>query len=777
MQVQQVKKRDGSLTELDIDKIRKVINWACEDLRVNAIELESAVSIRFYDGIETRAIQENLVDTAQSLVYQDGNLNPDWTIVAGRLYLYNLNKDVEMYYSKVNVGNSVYDRIEHLVKIGIYDPAVLDVIEAIGKDRVDFIWNNIKAYKKDDENGYDIAGARLWRLRYLCATSRGEIVETPTMALFVLSVLLACEVPPDSDDRIYAIKMFFDVLSRRKLSLATPILRNLRRKNGSLTSCFITQISDSKDSIFYVLDEIASMSKHGGGVGVEVSRIRAVHSEVNGIPSVSGGVAPWLKLINDTAVAVNQGGARAGAVTAAIRMWHLDLPEFLELQTENGDMRRKCFDIFPQLGVPDLFMQRVSQGKDWTLVCPYEFEKHYSFSLVDVWGDDFNLAYLKLEADIEAGLYTGRHLKIDARETLGEIVEKQLETGLPYLAFIDEINRKNPNKDSGMIHCVNLCVESFSNISPTKVSPLSLKRCDGSDIVTAEHVAGLVHCCNLVSINMANIEDDAELAYVTKLGAILLDTTIDLTAPPVPEASLHNQLYRTIGIGIMGWADYLAKRKVRYDSVDAVKEAGRIAEIVAYNALSASVSMAKTKAPFEMYDSSEFKKGIYLGKTFAQLAEDGQLGEAWLRLGERVALHGVRNSHLTAIAPNTSSSIMQHCTASILPVWAKMFMDSAGKQTVPVCPPFVADAFWYYRENKTVDQQWVIDMSAEMQKWIDTGISMELLFNLNDGEVDVPYIMQKVYSAWKSKCKAIYYIRSVQKGKNGEEEICISCAN
>lgn len=774
----QVQKRDGSHVDLDVDKIRKVINWACEDLRVNAIELESAATIRFYDGIETRAIQENLVDTAQSLVYQDGNLNPDWTIVAGRLYLYNLNKDVDMYYERQQIGESMYDKICHLVKIGIYDKQVLDTANSVGQERIDLLWNNVKTYKKDDENGYDIAGARLWRLRYLCATPQGEIVETPTMALFILSLLLGREVPPDSDERIYAVKMIFDMLSRRKISLATPILRNLRRKNGSLTSCFITQIDDSKDSIFYVLDQIASMSKHGGGVGVEVSRIRAAHSEVNGIPSVSGGVAPWIKLINDTAVAVNQGGARAGAVTVAIRMWHLDLPEFLELQTENGDMRRKCFDIFPQLGVPDLFMKRMSQGKSWTLVCPYEFEKQYGFSLVDIWGDEFEAAYLKLEADIEAGVYSGRHHTIDARETLAEVVEKQLETGLPYLAFIDEINRKNPNKDSGMIHCVNLCVESFSNTAPTKVSSLKLKYAeDKKALVKAKHESGLVHCCNLVSINAANIEDDTELAVITRVSVAILDTTIDLTAPPVPEAKYHNELYRTIGVGIMGWADYLAKRKLRYDSEAAVKEGGRIAEIVAYNALAASVSIAKLKGSFEMYDSSEFAKGIYLGKTFEQLSKDGALGDAWLKLGERVKAYGVRNSHLTAIAPNTSSSIMQHCTASILPVWAKMFMDSAGKQTVPVCPPYVAEAFWYYRENKTVDQQWVIAMSAEMQKWIDTGISMELLFNLNDEEVDVPYIMQKIHLAWKSKSKAIYYIRSVQKGKVSDSEICISCAN
>lgn len=737
----QVVRRDGSLTVLDISKIRAVVDWACCKLDVNSIALEAGLTTRLRHGITTREIQDNLINCALEMCSPD---EPDWRYVAGRLRVWSLWKDtlVSRGYQYGNYLKTVYSK----VKTSSYDSRILtyseqDLIEAGS-------WIN-----PEWDIDYDYAGVVLLTSRYLLND------ELPQEAILTCALLLAS--PEKSENRLMWAKQFYQAIATRKVSLATPILANLRVPNGSLTSCFIVSMDDNLESIFSEITNTARISKNGGGVGVNVSRIRATGSHVMGKPNASGGVVPWIKLLNDTAIAVNQGGRRAGAVTISLDIWHLDVPDFLEMQTENGDQRRKAYDIFPQLVICDEFMRRVINKEEWTLVDPYEIKSKLGIELAELWGEQFETAYQQIEAkiDTEITLYK----KINARELFKTIMRSQIETGMPYLAFKDTINRANPNKHDGYIPGVNLCVESFSNVTPGQ----------------------LAHCCNLVSLNLANIESDSELEQACRISVRILDNTIDITQPPLIEAKNHNDRYRTIGVGCMGLADWLAKRKFTYEHLTKINH---LFEEIGYWCTQSSMELSKERGAYEAFPESEWAKGKLIGsKTVEWYLENASQPQRWVKLSEDIQKYGIRNSHITAIAPNTSSSLVQGCTASILPVYSRFFYDKWAKGTVPIAPPFIKDYFWFYPENKSLDQKKVIKAVSIMQQWIDTGISMELLFNLNQGiyfpnepnrEITAKDIFEVLIMAWQEGCKAIYYIRTVQKDNFKESDnTCSACAN
>lgn len=736
----QVIRRDGSPTALDITRIRSVVEWACAGQNVNPITLEAGLTTRLRNGVTTRDIQDNLIDCALGMCSPD---EPAWRYVAGRLHIWNLWKDTQ-----VNRGFG-YGNYPATVQLQLdaqrYDGAILKYSTAELAEAGTWI-------KADWDKDYDYAGAVLLTKRYLLTD------ELPQEAFLTCALLLASTEKPEV--RLSVARGFYEAIAQRKISLATPILANLRIPEGSLSSCFIIAMDDNLESIFGEITNAARISKNGGGVGVNVSRIRATGSWVMGKDNASGGVIPWIKLLNDTAIAVNQGGRRAGAVTVGLDVWHLDVPEFLEMQAENGDRRRKAYDVFPQLVITDEFMRRVEAKEIWTLVDPYEVKEQLGIELAAQWGSNFEAAYKQIEAEL--GNKITLYKQVDARELFKHIMRSQVETGMPYLAFKDTINRANPNKHEGYIPGVNLCCESFSNVTP------------GSE----------AHCCNLVSLNLANVAE-SEIPQMSELAVRILDNTIDLTKPPFPDSKTHNDKYRTIGVGCMGLADWLAKRHLTYQSLS---EISHLFEEVAYWCTSASMELAKERGAYTAFAGSEWSKGKLLGsKSVAEILELAQDKERWIQLSQDVQTYGIRNSHITAIAPNTSSSLVQGCTASILPAYSKFFYDKWAKGTVPIAPAFIEDCFWFYRENKSLDQKIVVKAVATMQQWIDTGISMELLFNLNQGvyfpneperAVKAKDIFETLVMAWREGCKAVYYVRTVQKDDFKESgEGCVACAN
>ncbi|OYD86651.1 ribonucleoside-diphosphate reductase subunit alpha [Nostoc sp. 'Peltigera membranacea cyanobiont' 213] len=681
-----VVRRDGSTTPLEINKIRTVVNWACCGLSANSIALEAHLTTRLRPGITTREIQDNLIRCALDLCSPE---EPDWRYVAGRLHIWSLWKEITVsrgyqygYYARTvqtKVLSEQYDR-----RILIYTDAELEIANT---------WIN-----PDSDADYDYAGAVLLTKRYLLAN------ELPQEAFLTCALLIASVETPEN--RLTWAKQFYEALANRQISLATPILANLRIPNGSLASCFITAMDDNLESIFDGIHDAARISKNGGGVGVNLSRIRATGSWVMGKANSSGGVVPWIKLLNDTAIAVNQGGRRAGAVTVSLDVWHLDLPEFLEMQTENGDGRRKAYDVFPQLVVSDEFMRRVAADEEWTLVDPYEVQTRLGIELALLWGEEFEKAYLQIEASLESKITL--YKRVNARLLLKQVMRTQLETGMPYLWFKDTANRANPNQHEGYIPGGNLCQESWSNVKPGEEA----------------------HTCNLVSINLANLEDEKR-AEICQIAVRILDNTIELTSPPFAASATHNAKYRTIGVGCMGLADWLAKRHLTYTHL---QEISNLFEDIGYYCTSASMFLAKERGAYPAFVGSEWSKGHLIGaKPVEWFLQHASLPERFAKLSQDIKQHGIRNSHITAIAPNTSSSLVQGCTASVLPVYSKFFYEKWAKGSVPIAPPYIRDNLWFYVENKTLDQKKVVRAIATIQQWIDTGISMELLFNLNAG--------------------------------------------
>ncbi len=729
--------RNGSITGLDVGKIRHVIHWACERLEVNSIELEAGLTTRLKDGVTTREIQENLINFALKQCSID---EPDWQYVAGRLVIWSIIKDVIAVrgYGYGNYVNHILSELDEGTidkRLNVYSRGELALAES---------WINTNLDKD-----YDYAGATLLKKRYL----RNEL---PQEAFLTISLLLASG--ERAEDRLVWAKRFYEAVSQKKISLATPFLANLRVPGKSLSSCFITAMDDNLESIFKVIANVAQISKQGGGVGIDMSRIRAAGSSVAGRPNSSGGVLPWIKILNDTAVAVNQGGLRAGSVTTAIDIWHLDVPEFLEMQTEHGDQRTKAYDIFPQLVISDEFMRRVKAGEEWTLVDPYEVRTKLGFELAELWGQEFEKSYQRVES------LTGKTLTlykvVNAKELFKRIMRSQLETGMPYLAFKDTINRANPNKHLGYIPCVNLCIESFSVVSP----------------------GSLTHCCNLSSLNLANIDTETELAELCETTVRLLDNGIELTIPPTKEAKRHDNLLRTIGVGAMGLADWIAKNQLSYECVSKIND---LLENIAYHCTKASMKLSKERGAYEGFKGSEWSKGKLLGgKSLKEIQQHSHNFQRWEVLATDIKTYGIRNSHITSIAPNTSSALVQGCTASVLPTFSRFQYEKHGKGSAPKLPPFVKDKYWFYQENKYVDQRVVVNATAAIQRWIDTGISMELLFNLNpniyrEGQIDAKDIFDVLIHAWESGCKAIYYIRTIQSDSFNYDNSsdCAACAN
>ena len=751
-------KRDGSLKKFDISKIKKAIQWACIGIDVNPLELESKVHLNVKHNMTTAQVQQILISTALQLTNTENNLkNLEWRFVAARLLLLNMYKGSKRTRNYESFGyGSYYDFVKIAVSSGLYDSKVLDEYSE------DDFYEMEKERNANYDLDFDYAGMNLLNSRYLLKKNNLNF-ELPQDMFMTLSLLIA--IPEEKSKRLSVAKKVYHILAKRKVSLATPILLNLRRKNGNLTSCFITAMDDSLDSIYYTLDQVAQISKNAGGVGVNLSRIRSKGSSIKNIKGASGGSMPWIKLLNDTAVAVDQLGSRSGAVTVALDIWHRDIEDFLELQTENGDQRRKSFDIFPQIAVSDLFMKRVANDLDWCLFDPHEVETKYGIKLPELYGDDFEKAYLRLEMldDLELSK------KINAKDLFKRLLRTVVETGMPYVFFKDTANNLNPNKHSGYIGNANLCVESFSNFSPSKISETRIN--DGKIIKEIE--PGEVHTCNLVSLNLARISE-ADLLEINKVAVRVLDNILDLSVPPIPESKLHNDRYRLLGIGMLGLADYLVLKKVKYeDSKDIV---GELFEKIAFSAVKASMELAKERGSYYYFDGSDWSKGIFFGKDESWFKENSSMSDDWIKLISEVKENGMRNGGLFAVAPNTSTSLLCGASASVLPIFKKFFVDKASNGAVPVCPPFLTkENFWWYNENQNIDQLKVIEIISEIQKWVDQGISMELILNIQKG-VSAKDIYNFYMTAWKNKCKTVYYVRSITLKADNKNE-CISCAN
>ncbi|MEK7432414.1 MAG: ribonucleoside-diphosphate reductase subunit alpha [Cyanobacteriota bacterium] len=749
-------------------KNKKGIDWVLEKsfdgLRVEVNELTHEFSKEYLESEDISKVLKTLITKALKLTSIDKFEHLDWRIIASRLLLFYLYKEsmetrgIEYNYENPPY-NGYYEFLKEAIASNLYDNKITDVYT---KEQIEEIAEEIN-YKYDLD--FDFAGMNLLSERYLIKRN-SKVFELPQDLFLSVSLLLA--IPEPEETRMEMAKKFYHAIASRKISLATPIILNLRKPSGNLSSCFIGAMDDSLDSIYYTLDQIAQISKNAGGCGVNISRIRASGSNIREVKSASSGVMPWLKLINDTGIAVNQQGARAGAVTVALDIWHYDIDDFLHCQTENGDLRKKTFDIFPQIVIPDLFMRRVENNELWSLFDPNEAKVKYGIHLAELYGKEFEDKYTFLEKQ-DLDLVK----KVSAKELFKTFLKTVVETGMPYVTFKDTMNKYNPNKHCGMIGNANLCTESFSNFKPSDVKRKVID--DKLKIISKEVIAGELHTCNLISLNLALMDNYEEVDYYTRLNVRILDNTIDISTAPVLEAYKHNHEYRILGVGAMGLADWLVKNKKNYSNGNDIVSA--LFERIAYSGIDESIDLAEKRGKYPKYEGSDWDNGVIMGKDEKWFLEnETSLGSnIWQQLIGKLKTHGIRNGGLFAIAPNTSTSLLMGATASVLPIFNKFFIDKASKGSVPVCPPFMSqETFWYYQENKNLDQNLIINMISEIQRWTDQGISMELYLNLNL-DLKAKDIYDLYMNAWKKECKTVYYIRSI--ALKTTDEGCISCAN
>lgn len=741
--------RAGIKEELDIKKIREKLIKACENLEVNMVELESHIDAIYQEGITTKKIQESLITQAVSMVSFEES---DWTYVAGRLLM--METEREVFHKRGFSYGKFLQTVQDLVDKKVYDSRLREYNESEIRELGEYI-------VPDRDMLYDYAGANMLVNRYLIKYL-GNTYELPQEVFMCIAMLLAI----NEGNRVEIAKKFYDALSLKKISLATPILANLRIPRGNLSSCFITAIDDNIESIFYNIDTIAKISKNGGGVGVNISRIRAKNSMVNGYYNASGGVVPWIRIVNDTAVAVNQQGRRAGAVTVALDTWHLDIEKFLELQTENGDQRTKAYDIYPQVVVSDIFMRRVENDELWTLVDPYEIRMKYGVELCELYGVEFEKMYFKIEDDESLTLKK----VVRARELFKEIMKVQIETGMPYIFFKDSANRMNHNQHMGMIGNGNLCMESFSNFSPSKNYSEYSQEGEGVRKVDL----GMVHTCNLVSMNLAEITRE-ELEEITGIAVRILDNTIDLTQTPILESDRHNSQYRTIGVGTMGLADYMAREFMIYE--ESLDEVDSLYEEIALYTLKASALLARDRGAYPNFKGSMWDQGVFFQKDRVWYENNSKFAKGWSEVFDLVKEYGLRNGELSAVAPNTSTSLLMGATASVNPTFSRFFIEKNQKGAVPRVVKYLKDRAWFYPEFKNVDPKLYVKVMSRIGKWTTQGVSMELLFDLNKN-IKAKDIYETFLTAWKEGCKSVYYIRTIQKNTNiaKDKEECESCS-
>lgn len=747
--MREVINRAGIRENLDITKIREKLVRACEGLEVSVVELESYIESIYQENITTKKIQESLINQAVTMTSFEES---DWTYAAGRLLM--METEREVFHKRGFSYGEFYKTVKTLTTNGIYDSRLQEYTE----EEINELEKSIDISR---DMLYDYAGANMFANRYLLKF-KGNIYELPQEVFMCIAMLLAI----NEEDRVAVAKRFYNALSLKKISLATPILANLRIPKGNLSSCFITAMDDNIESIFYNIDTIAKISKSGGGVGLNISRIRAKDSMVNGYYNASGGVVPWVKIVNDTAVAVNQQGRRAGAVTAALDSWHLDIELFLELQTENGDQRGKAYDIYPQVVLSDLFMKRVEDNLEWTLVDPYEVRKKYGVELCELYGEKFEEIYDRLEKDDSLKLKK----VIKARKLFKEIMKVQIETGMPYIFFKDRANLMNHNSHKGMIGNGNLCMESFSNFFPSK--NFAEETAEGNGIRTVK--LGEVHTCNLVSLNMAEIMRE-ELESIVDTAVRMLDNTIDLTKTPIKESDKHNMQYRTIGVGTMGLADYLAREFMIYD--ESTNDIDELFEEIALYSIKSSALLAKDRGEYPMFKGSMWDRGLFFQQDKEWYIKNSKYADKWSEVFELVKKYGMRNGELTAIAPNTSTSLLMGATASVNPTFSRFYIEKNQKGAVPRVVKYLKDRAWFYPEFKNVNPQTYVKIMSRIGKWTTQGVSMELIFDLNK-DIRARDIYDTLMTAWKNGCKSVYYIRTIQKNTNimNEKEECESCS-
>lgn len=721
-------KRNGKTEEYNCKKIKKAINFACEGLNVNPLKLEAKFDETLFDGVTTKSIQKNLILHAKNL---SSPIDDKWLLVSGRLSTMDRWGEVGCYekdfkqYVKEQQNNGEWSH----ENFNIYSNEELDVIS--------------KFIKKERDLQHTIASVETAESKYL---GNNECIQM----LFIGNAMLYASVEKTPQQRLLRIEEFYEELSMLDWSLASPQLMNLR-KGLNNASCFILAPDDDLDSIYDAFKDAAVISKNGGGMGWYLGFIRAKGSSLMGTEGGSGGVLPQVKVLNDTLVYINQAGKRKGAGTVALPDWHNDIIDFLDIQTEVGDPRTKSFDVQPQICFHDLFFKKLEENKhqEWLTFCPHEVKEVLGIDICYKYNEEFVEAYKLIEQAVNEG-----KLKVFTRHVINDLWRKYLqvffEKGRPYAAFIDKINRDNPNKHDGVILCVNLCVESFSNTKPDYYH----------------------HTCSLASLVVGRIAVK-DLSDKASSLTRLLNNGMMITKAPVIESENHLRDYRTIGVGIQGLADILAREWKSYEDLDFITE---VCERIQYGCVRESIKMAQEYTSYPKFKGSRWD----IGDIFDEYHRNSVCADLdWLELKRLCKLYGIYNSQLTSPAPNTSTSIFMMAHAGFMPHYGEYFYEDNKDGKTPVSSMYGVENPIFYANSIGYFKQYDLTKAVGAgQKFVDTGISAEYVLDRNIHDITAKDIDMLVKQAWSNGNKAVYYLRTIKVGEQlvKKDELCSSCS-
>ena len=762
-----ITKTDGSKVPLDVERVASLINDACEGLEeVSVKEVLDEALKNLYDGVSISDMRTSLVMSARTKVEKE----PNYSFVTARILMDQIRNEA-LGFLGVSEESTYHEMEKHYptafkayidkgIELDILNPELKEFDLEKLADAID--------YERDNQFTY--LGLQTLYDRYFIH-SNDVRYELPQVFFMRVSMGLALE----EENREERAIEFYKLLSSFDYMSSTPTLFNSGTKRPQLSSCYLTTIPDDLDGIFSAMKDNALLSKWAGGLGNDWTPVRAMNSYIKGTNGKSQGVVPFLKVANDTAVAVNQGGKRKGAMCGYLETWHLDIEEFLELRKNTGDERRRTHDMNTANWVPDLFMKRVEQDREWTLFSPGETPE-----LHDLIGKEFEDKYEAYEEKAKKG-EMGQYKSVPAKELWRKMLTMLFETGHPWITFKDSCNLRSPQQHAGVVHSSNLCTEITLNTSADKE----------------------IAVCNLGSVNLANHMTDGKLdeekiKQTVSTAIRMLDNVININYYSVDTAKNSNMKHRPIGLGLMGFQDALYLQNIPYCSDKAVEFADRSMEMISYNAIHASTELAKERGAYESFEGSLWSQGIlpkdsldilekHRGKEYLQVDRSETLD--WDSLRKKVMKDGMRNSNVMAIAPTATISNITGVTQSIEPTYQNLYVKSnlSGEFTI-VNPHLVRKLkeldLWddvmindlkYFEGSLTeisripddvkklfstafeVEPRYIVESASRRQKWIDQAQSLNLYIGNADGKkLDITYRM-----AWYSGLKTTYYLRSI----------------
>tara|TARA_R110002124_G_scaffold15335_9_gene67048 strand:+ start:2407 stop:5292 length:2886 start_codon:yes stop_codon:yes gene_type:complete len=757
---------DGSRAPLDIDRLHTIVSEACYELSdVSETQILDEALKNLYDGVSQSELSTSLVITARTMIEQE----PNYTFVAARLLCDTLRSEALSFLGVADNATQHDMSTLYAKALPAYVARGIE-LELLAPKLQEFDLARLgEALLPERDLQFTYLGLQTLYDRYFIHSNNTRI-ELPQIFFMRVAMGLAAE---EDDMNARAIE-FYQLLSSFDYMSSTPTLFNAGTLRPQLSSCYLTTVPDNLHGIYGAIQDNAMLSKFAGGLGNDWTPVRALGAYIKGTNGKSQGVVPFLKVVNDTAVAVNQGGKRKGAVCAYLETWHLDIEEFVELRKNTGDDRRRTHDMNTANWIPDLFMKRVFDGGEWTLFSPNDVPE-----LHDLYGKAFEERYEYYEEQARSGNLK-LHKTVKAENLWRKMLGMLFETGHPWMTFKDPCNLRSPQQHVGVVHSSNLCTEITLNTNKDEIA-----------------------VCNLGSVNLPQHIDEnglnlEKLQRTVRTAVRMLDNVIDINYYSVPQAEASNMRHRPVGLGLMGFQDALYKKHLAYGSDDAVQFADNSMEAISYYAIQASSELAAERGAYSSYEGSLWSQGIFPLDSLDKLIEER--GEQyinvdkshtldWDALRATVKTQGMRNSNVMAIAPTATIANITGVSQSIEPTYQNLYVKSnlSGEFTV-VNPYLVRDlkarGLWdkvmvndlkyydgsvqaidripddlkaIYSTAFEVEPRWLVESASRRQKWIDQAQSLNLYINNANGKkLDITYRM-----AWYSGLKTTYYLRSL----------------